>query len=83
MENNKQKLKDKYSIEINEIKYILENLNNERIFYPGKFTNDKSDGSLQQNIKKLSSKLNDLFNKIEYDKPSDSDQMDEIFNIKS
>ena len=83
MENNEQKLEDKYSIEINEIKYILKNLYEERIYDPGKFSNSTADGTLQQNISNLSHKLNDLFSKIENNKPSESDKMDELFNFKS
>lgn len=82
MENNKQKLSEKYSIEINEINYTLQNLYNERIYYPGVFSNDRSDGSLQHNIDKLKKQLNDLFNKIENNKPSEIEKLDDIFNIK-
>lgn len=79
MENNKQKLRDQFSMEIEDINYILKNLYEERIYYPGKFTNAKSDGTLQENINQLRKKLNDLFYKIENDKPSDMEKLNELF----
>jgi len=72
-------LKETYYHEINEISYILKQLEEERIYYPGKFTNNRNDGSLQHNVAEIRKKLNDLFNKIENNKPSDSELIDELF----
>lgn len=74
-------IKNKYSSEISEINYILENLYHERIYgYNG--NNSRMDGSLQHNISELTKKLNKLFTKIEYGQDSISDELAEIVNIE-
>lgn len=79
MENQNRKLRDIYGHEINEIKQLLHQLESRRIYLPGTFTNSQNDGTLEYNIVKLRKQLNDLFNKIEDNKPSEIDKLDEIF----
>ncbi|RUL51119.1 hypothetical protein [Lysinibacillus antri] len=79
MSNNQQKLREKYEHEIREINYILKNLEEGRIYGLGSNV-DRSAGSLQTNISKLRERLNDLFYKVENNKPSDSETLQEAFN---
>lgn len=69
-------LKEKYSNEISEINYILNNLEKGRYY---ENTGAKIDGYLATNISKLREKLNDLFNKIEYKKDSTNDEIEKAF----
>ena len=56
-------VKDRYSREIEEIRYILQNLENGRYY---ENSGAKMDGYLSTNIIKLKKYLNDLINKVEY-----------------
>lgn len=79
LQKDKPSLQEYYQSEIRDIKYILDNLQNGRIYLPGVYTNAQSDGSLETNIINLRNKLNELFSKIENDKPSDLDKLSDIF----
>ncbi|MBC3901117.1 hypothetical protein GH811_15985 [Acetobacterium malicum] len=70
----------KYSNEIEYINEILGNLYKGRIYgFDG--NNSKQDGSLQANIIKLTRQLNILLNKIEFEKDSEIDEINEMFKI--
>lgn len=70
----------KYSNEIEYINEILCNLYKGRIYgFDG--NNSKQDGSLQTNIVKLTRQLNILLNKIEFEKDSEIDEINEMFKI--
>lgn len=73
-------IKEKYGNEINEIEYILKNLENGRYY---ENSQAKMDGYLANNIIKLREKLNDIFSKIEYNKDSIDDEIfDAVFKIE-
>lgn len=67
----------RFSDEINDIKYILQNLENGLVteLHP----QAKMYGSLAHNVDKLRTKLNEVLYKLEYDKPSDSEVLGEVF----
>lgn len=77
MENNKlpYKIKEKYSYELNEIEYILNQLQAGRVY---DLTNVQSDGFISTHIKKLREEFYSLLNKIQNDK----DSADAIFAVK-
>ncbi|HEY5558045.1 hypothetical protein [Acetobacterium sp.] len=63
----------KYDKEIAEIHYILKELGNGRIYgFDGNCS--QVDNSLETNVDKLTQKITDLLNKIEYGKDSITDQ---------
>lgn len=72
----------KYDEEIAEINDILQGLYNGRV-YGLNGNNCSMDGSLQHNVTKLTKNLNQLFTKIEYGKDSISDEIAEMFMLKS
>lgn len=68
-------IKDRYSRELEEIRYILQNLKNGRVYeLPG---GSRMDGSLEHNATKLEKLIKDLLHKIEYDKDSINDELQE------
>lgn len=70
-------VRDRYSRELEEIRYILQNLKNGRVYeLPG---GSKGDGSLEHNATKLEKLIKDLVLKIEYDKDSINDELHEAF----
>lgn len=71
---------EKYDNEIEDINEILRNLYNKRI-YGINGNNSKQDGGMEENIIKLTKKLNRLINKIEYGEDSISDEINEMFKI--
>lgn len=70
-------VKDRYSREIEEIRYILQNLENGRYY---ENSGVKMDGYLSTNIIKLKKYLNDLINKVEYNLDSDEDEIVKAFS---
>ncbi|NFG25980.1 hypothetical protein FC777_02345 [Clostridium botulinum] len=72
-------IKKKYSHELNEINYTLQNLENGRYY---ENTGARMDGCLATNIQKLKEYLNDLFTKIEYNQDSVSDEIKSIVKEK-
>lgn len=69
-------IEKKYSHEMSEINYRLNNL------YEGRYyerTGARMDGNLATNIEKLTKDLNKLFYKIEYNKDSAGDEIAEAF----
>ncbi|MBY6816454.1 hypothetical protein HYH38_08355 [Clostridium botulinum] len=72
-------IKKKYSHELNEINYILQNLEIGRYY---ESTGARMDGSLATNIQKLKKNLNELFDKIEYNEDSVSDEIKSIVKEK-
>ncbi|WP_285395996.1 hypothetical protein [Lysinibacillus sp. fls2-241-R2A-57] len=72
-------IKEKYALEIQEIKDIFNKLEKGHIYLPGVYTSDRSNGSIEHNITDLKQKLNILFNKIEKNLDSDSDKLNDIF----
>lgn len=71
-------IKDRYYEELSEINYILTGLENGRVYgYNGNAS--QGDGSLNHNAKKLRKEIAKLLLKIEYDKPSISDEIAEAF----
>lgn len=60
-------IKKRYSRELEDIDYILRNLENGRYY---ENTKAKMDGYLATNIADIRKDLNDLINKIEYNKDS-------------
>ena len=70
-------VKDRYSREIEEIRYILQNLENGRYY---ENSGAKMDGNLSTNIIKLKKYLNDLINKVEYNLDSDEDEIVKAFS---
>lgn len=73
------KLKELYEDEIIKIKNVLYELENGLIYLPDVFTNDKSNGELHNKVKYLRTQLNDLFSKIENDKNSESEKLNDLF----
>lgn len=72
-------IKNKYSRELSEIKYILDSLENGRYYEK---TGARMDGYLATNISNLKEKLNDLFIKIEYSKESINEELSRIIKEK-
>lgn len=72
-------IQNKYSREIGDIKYILNKLENGRYYEK---TGAKMDGYLSTNISDLKDKLNELFNKIEYNKESIDEELSRIIKEK-
>ena len=70
----------RYSREIEEIKYILQNIENGRYY---ENSGARMDGYLSTNITKLRENLRDLIKKIEYNLNSDDEKLaNELSNIK-
>ncbi|WP_163529275.1 hypothetical protein [Halobacillus ihumii] len=67
---------DDYSYEILEIKSILTEMENGRIYEK---TGARMDGSLPYKVQKLREKLNDLLTKIDKQAPSAHDEIDSLF----
>lgn len=65
-------IKKKYSRELEDIDYILRNLENGRYYEK---SGAKMDGYLATNIQNLRKNINVLLDKIEYDKESIDDQI--------
>lgn len=65
-------IEEKYFNEISQIKYILNKLEKGKYY---ENTGSKMDGFLAKNICNLRDQLNDLFDKIEYNKESANDEM--------
>lgn len=72
-------IEKRYSREINDIKYILTCLENNRIY---ELTGAKGDGSLYTNVSNLRRELNDLLDKVQYGKKSISEQLRDAMSIK-
>ncbi|MED4267305.1 hypothetical protein [Priestia megaterium] len=80
MKERKVDVKDRYDREIEEIDYILRNLEQGRIY---DITRTPGEPYLQTAVSKIREKLNDLINKIEYDKDSIDEKLGEaLFNTK-
>lgn len=79
MEDNKKviDIKNKYSMELQEIKNKLHDLEVGRIY---ELTRVQQDGYLAKNISDLRQMLNKLINKIEFEKDSTSDDLGKIFD---
>jgi len=69
-------IKERYTLEILNIKTRLKDLENGRIT---EFTGANGDGSLATNISNLRKDLNDLFRKINNDLPSELEELDDLF----
>ncbi|NFA60837.1 hypothetical protein K8O96_03130 [Clostridium sporogenes] len=65
-------VKKRYSRELEDIDYILRNLENGRYY---KNTKAKMDGYLATNVSDIRKKVDDLINKIEYNKDSIDEQL--------
>ncbi|EQB3101479.1 hypothetical protein ACYIU4_002842 [Clostridium botulinum] len=65
-------VKKRYSRELEDIDYILRNLENGRYY---ENTKAKMDGYLATNVQNIRKYLNDLINKIEYNKDSTDEQL--------
>lgn len=76
MSNKIIDLENSYSVEIQRIKYILTSLENGRIY---ELTEARGDGRINTEITKLKKELNELFNKIQYGKKSNSDKLNDLF----
>lgn len=70
-------VKDKYSRELEDIDYILRNLENGRYYEK---TGARIDGYLATNIQNLRKNIATLINKIEYDKDSVEDEIFKAFD---
>ncbi|KAB2332941.1 hypothetical protein [Bacillus mesophilum] len=71
-------IKERYHEEIGNIKSILTCLENGRVYgYNG--NKSQGDGSLEYNARKLKKEIARLLTKIEYGKPSISDEIAEAF----
>ncbi|MEN2465618.1 hypothetical protein [Ornithinibacillus sp. JPR2-1] len=66
-----------YSKELNDIKYILDNLEKGNIY---ERTGATMHGYLATNVIELRKKLNFLLNEIQYGKTTSLDEMDDLFN---
>lgn len=73
---NKQKISQRFSRELSEINYILQNLEQERIYEK---TGARCDGYLVNNVIKLRKLIADLLWKIENDEQSDNERLGEAF----
>ncbi|ABS40315.1 hypothetical protein [Clostridium botulinum] len=65
-------VKKRYSRELEDIDYILRNLENGRYY---ENTKAKMDGYLATNVSDIRKKVDDLINKIEYNKDSIDEQL--------
>ncbi|MCI1478245.1 MAG: hypothetical protein LKH93_11130 [Clostridium beijerinckii] len=70
----RNEIRKKYSYELNEINYILQNLENGRYY---ENSNAQCDGYLATNIQKLKKHFNELLDKIEYNENSIKDEIKE------
>lgn len=70
-------IKDKYSRELQDINYILQNLEMGRYY---ENTGAKMDGYLATNIQKLRDSILSLIDKIEYNKDSISEELLKTLN---
>jgi len=73
--NDEVKIRNKYSYELNEINYILQNLENGRYY---ENTGAQSDGYVATRIQKLRKHLEELLDKIEYNEKSVKDELKEV-----
>ncbi|GKV64665.1 MULTISPECIES: hypothetical protein [unclassified Sporosarcina] len=76
MENKRIDLENSFSVEIGRIKNIITGLENG---YIQELTNSSYHGALSTNVGNLKKELNELFDKIQYGKESDSDKMSDLF----
>ena len=67
-------IKKRYSKEIQDINYILQNLENDRYYEK---SGAKMDGYLSTNISKLKKGFEDLIYKLEYNQDSEYDKLTE------
>jgi len=67
-------VRKKYSYELNEINYILQNLENGRYY---ENTGAQSDGYVATRIQKIRKHLDELLDKIEYNEKSVKDELKE------
>lgn len=67
---------EKYSFEIDDIKNIIKDLKAGRVY---EITGARFDGSLNTNAQKLENAIADLLNKIENDKESINDKLNDLF----
>lgn len=74
------KIVEKYSMEIENIRYRLERLEQERFY---ELSNAKSDGCLSTNIQNLRKDIAILLNKIENNSDSISDEIAKAFGFHS
>ncbi|MDY3374095.1 MAG: hypothetical protein SOX50_12565 [Terrisporobacter othiniensis] len=74
------KIVEKYSMEIENIRYRLERLEQERFY---ELSNAKSDGYLSTNIQNLRKDIAILLNKIENNSDSISDEIAKAFGFHS
>ena len=74
------KIVEKYSVEIENIRYRLERLEQERFY---ELSNAKSDGYLSTNIQNLRKDIAILLNKIENNSDSISDEIAKAFGFHS
>lgn len=72
MDEKRIGIKEKYSVELNEIKYELQLLKDGRVY---EISKTKSDGFLITRATKLEEKINDLLIKIEYNKDSSVEEL--------
>jgi len=70
-------VRGRYSREISEIEHKLKQLEEGRIYEPSQGKHSKMDGSLYTNIIQLREMLYDLIDKIEYNKQSDIERLQE------
>jgi hypothetical protein len=68
-------IKKKYSRELEDIDYILRNLEKGRYYEK---TGAKMDGALATNIQNLRKHLNELLDKVEYNEKSVKDELKEV-----
>jgi hypothetical protein len=73
-------IKERFSVEISNIEYILQGLENGLVtdLHP----NSKMYGSLAHNVEKLRKELNNVMNRIQYGKESVIEEMNEAFATK-
>lgn len=77
MSENKVGIKERYSIEIQEIANKLNHLENGRIY---EITYKKADARLAKNINQLRKMLNELLHKIDYQKDSISEEFGDLLH---
>ncbi|MDR3597840.1 hypothetical protein [Clostridium sp.] len=73
--NEKSEIRNKYSHELNEIYYILQNLENGRYY---ENTRARGDGYLATNIQNLRKQFDELIDKIECNEKSVKDELREV-----
>jgi signal transduction histidine kinase len=71
-------IKKRYSRELEDIDYILRNLENGRYYEK---SGAKMDGALETNIANLRKNINDLLNKIEHNQDSISEELAKVFKL--